>query len=183
VLALWPAALAGLVYDREAILHGEIWRLYTGHFVHFGVNHLWWNLVAVLLAGCWLQWSRSGTVCWYAWSAPIILSLVLLGLEPDLKIYAGLSGVSTGMVTLVGLKLAQGPPRDRWSGVVVLGMVAIKTIRDWTDSTPMWVDFSDEHIRTVPLVHLAGAVWALLVAAIQLMIRRKPPEQSAAERV
>ena len=31
---------AWLVYDRTALVHGELWRLWTGHLVHFSNSHL-----------------------------------------------------------------------------------------------------------------------------------------------
>src|SRR4051812_25687175 len=37
---LAPGFKAWLIYDRAAILHGELWRLWTGHLVHFSNSHL-----------------------------------------------------------------------------------------------------------------------------------------------
>src|SRR5579859_5221922 len=72
LLALGGDALRlPLRYDRVAILHGEVWRLVTGDFVHLGAGHLledmaglvllWllfadvmpgWRMPVIVLAGC-----------------------------------------------------------------------------------------------------------------------------------
>ena len=53
VVFLVPAVSGGLIYDRALLLHGEIWRAWTAHVVHFGSSHLFWNLAVFLAAGCW----------------------------------------------------------------------------------------------------------------------------------
>ena len=40
-----------LVYDRQAILSGELWRLLTAPLVHFSASHLFWDVVVFSLAG------------------------------------------------------------------------------------------------------------------------------------
>ena len=40
-----------LVYDRTAILSGQVWRLITGNWVHFSTNHLVYDLLAFGTAG------------------------------------------------------------------------------------------------------------------------------------
>ena len=44
-------APAALVYDRAAIGNGEIWRLATGHLVHLDLQHLGYNIGALLALG------------------------------------------------------------------------------------------------------------------------------------
>ena len=41
-----------LEYQRRAIGEGELWRLFSGHLVHLGWEHLLMNLV-----GFWLIWA------------------------------------------------------------------------------------------------------------------------------
>jgi len=38
-------------YDRAALLRGEVWRLVTGHFVHWSLSHLVWDVLAFLILG------------------------------------------------------------------------------------------------------------------------------------
>ena len=49
------SAPEALVFDRQAILQGELWRLVTSHWVHSDVEHLTWNLVAFGLLGYMLE--------------------------------------------------------------------------------------------------------------------------------
>ena len=45
------AAPEVLVFDRDAITHGELWRLVTGHWVHSDLEHAIWDITALLLLG------------------------------------------------------------------------------------------------------------------------------------
>ncbi len=95
---LLPGAAERLVYDRQAILAGEIWRLLTGHLVHFSAAHLWANLAAVGVAG--LMIARRGyaglPLLWVV--SALCISLGLLLLKPQMAFYGGLSGVATAGV-------------------------------------------------------------------------------------
>jgi len=151
-----PGAREALVYDRPAILSGEIWRLVTGHWVHFSTGHLLWN-AAVLVAAVWIG-SRRG----YRLIAPLLLvaaaaiGLGLLVLQARLERYGGLSGLamaSTFYVALLGLR--EPPPWREVCGWVLLVSVAKLGVEVWTGQSP-FVRFEDG-IRLAPLSHLIGA--------------------------
>lgn len=57
-----------LRFERDAIAAGELWRLWTAHFVHLGWNHAWLNCAGVLLC-CLLAPSASTAACGCAWPA------------------------------------------------------------------------------------------------------------------
>ena len=44
---LLPGVGEALVYDRSAILTGELWRLVTGHWVHFSASHLFYDVTVL----------------------------------------------------------------------------------------------------------------------------------------
>ena len=89
---------AWLRYDREGILNGELWRVFTAHLVHLGWNHLLMNL-----AGLFLIWALFGRMLSNrAWIAVLLLAAVaitlgLLFFNPLIRWYVGLSGVLHGM--------------------------------------------------------------------------------------
>ncbi|WP_130471861.1 hypothetical protein [Candidatus Magnetaquicoccus inordinatus] len=49
VLAFLPEELLmGLSYQRQDLLNGEWWRLWSGHFVHYSPQHALQDIMALL---------------------------------------------------------------------------------------------------------------------------------------
>ncbi|HEY4302114.1 MAG TPA: rhombosortase [Candidatus Didemnitutus sp.] len=143
-----------LLYQRSNILHGAIWRAWTGHFVHFNLSHLFWNLCVFIPAGGWFELIHPRAARWFYLLSPVFISAVLLAAEPGLLAYGGLSGVATGI--LVCLACSQvgtqsSSPAWFWWGVLVI--VAAKITVESVSGQAMLVT----GIRDVPLAHVAGA--------------------------
>ncbi len=155
-----PVARA-LIYDRVLIFHGEIWRIWTGHVVHFGTSHFIWNLAVFLPAGWWLERLWPGITRGYYLASPLIISAAMLALDPTLGRYAGLSGLATGMLVLLSaLQLGRRSEEPAWFWLSVLLLVAIKIGVELFTGAPVFVSgFGD--IRTVPLAHIFGIVSAV----------------------
>lgn len=116
---LRPWLHEALVYDRDAILGGQYWRLLSGNFVHLGPWHSFLNglgvLVFVLL--CPVRWGWAG----WGWRLVVLslgMSLGLLAFLPWLQGYVGLSGVIHGLFVL-GLW-----PQVRQKDLIALGCMA-----------------------------------------------------------
>lgn len=174
VLALWPAAQPSLVFDRTAILHGEIWRLYSGNLTHFGVNHLAWNLAVLLVAGSWVERLRPWRAGGFLLTAPAVIGLALLLFRPGLEFYAGLSGVTTGAVVLLALMQGSEPGIGRWLGVGLLLLVAIKLAAEWVGGGAVFAHFAGTSVRVEPAAHLAGLAWAGIWQAGGVIPRKQP---------
>ncbi len=160
VLALWPAAREHMVYDRAAILKGEVWRLYLGNLTHFGVNHLVWNLAVLLVAGSWVESLRPGCARGFLLTAPAAVGLALLLFRPGLEFYSGLSGVASGAVVLLALVQWSEPGIGRWLGGGLLLLVAIKLAAEWVGGGAVFAHFAGTSVRVEPAAHLAGLAWA-----------------------
>jgi membrane associated rhomboid family serine protease len=55
-----------LVYDRTAVVSGQVWRLVTGNLVHFSRQHLFYNILTFLVVGCLVEkrrYPRFALVC------------------------------------------------------------------------------------------------------------------------
>ena len=98
--------MAWLAYDRQAILAGEIWRLWTGHLVHFSVQHAISDIIALLILSK-IAERGVGTrmMSWTLFICAPIISVILLITEPDLIFYRGLSGLSVFIGVAVGAVL------------------------------------------------------------------------------
>lgn len=122
-----------LRYERNAVLNGEWWRLFTAHLVHLGPAHLALNALALcmilLLCRPVLTLAEAGTsLLLYA---PAV-SLGLLLFNPDIAWYTGLSGVLHGLLVTGACLLL----RSRPEAALLLGGVLVKVVAEqaglWT---------------------------------------------------
>jgi len=94
-----PVSSAYLMFDRQLINSGEIWRLFSAHFVHLSNAHMFGNLLAVCLlayiAGEYLNNLRG--VLLLAWCV-LVVGLGLYFFADHLHRYVGLSGVLHGLL-------------------------------------------------------------------------------------
>jgi len=94
LFTLTPESGTELRYQRDEILLGEWWRLYSGQLSHLGRNHLLLNLGGLTLF--WLLFFRTASST--IWLLIMLLSMTstglgMLWLNPELEWYLGFSGV------------------------------------------------------------------------------------------
>ena len=113
-------------FEREAILHGEVWRIFSGHLTHLGWSHLGMNI-----AGLALIWALTASLYsnsqWLLVITGLMLgtSLALLIFNPELAWYVGLSGVLHGMLTAGTLAdIRSGNRSAYWLLIAVAGKLA-----------------------------------------------------------
>ena len=178
IIFCFPILNSWLLYNRALLLHGQVWRAWTGHIVHYSSSHLVWNLVIFLAAGCWLEYMRPRPIRAFYLACPALISAVLLLGEPDLERYAGLSGVATGvLVFLAFVQLSENNAEPTWFWVAVFGLVMVKIAVETVTGAPLLVqDFAG--FRVVPLAHLSGAVCGVAAWALTRS-RLRPPAASA----
>lgn len=88
-----------LQYDLVALQKGEIYRAYTGHFVHLSLFHLFGNIIAMGVTFFWLSF-----FCGVTWVAtmlilgPLAISFLFLVFMPQLNWYVGLSGTIYALI-------------------------------------------------------------------------------------
>lgn len=121
-LALLPDAAALLVYDRDRVLNGDIWRLATGHAVHFSWSHAAWNLALFSVAGGWLERRDRARYLWLLALTVLASGLYFLIGLPEMARYGGLSGLISAVVVslcLTGMRNG-GPARAIWAAILLL---------------------------------------------------------------
>lgn len=181
LLAFAPARHGLFLLDRSATA-GEVWRLWSGHWVHFSASHLLWNLAVLLAAGAWLERVRPGLLWRHTLLAAPLLSLALLVFEPGLQAYGGLSGLATGVVALLALHQLRTPGAVRllWAGV--LALIAVKTTHDVTPADPWLVRYDQAGVRSSAIAHAAGAIIAVLyymAGRLHARLQRERPARSS----
>ena len=104
-------------WRRQAIAHGEPWRLWTGQFCHWSGLHLAGNLAAAVAIGVIVGKPVRRWLAALPLAAPL-LSLFLLIAAPGLESYRGLSGL---VGVLVAAAVVEGGTPGRLLGVAYLG--------------------------------------------------------------
>lgn len=156
-----------LQYDRLAIMHGQVWRIFTGNFVHLGWGHL-----AEDMAGYVLLWLLFEDVL-PGWRCPMLIVVGSMGVgiglwfgDPGLRWYVGISGaLNTLWITGAMVLMAR---RD-WLGWVLAVFLLLKLIYEqiWgplpfsvaTTGGPVVVDAHLYGTCTGVLLGLGVLVW------------------------
>lgn len=164
-----------LEYRRSAILHGQVWRLWTCSLVHLSWPHLARNLT-----GLFLIWGlfarRHGERTWVAvlLGSALAVGVGLLAFDPGLEWYVGVSGSLFGMFCAGAL--AEWEARPLYCCTLLLGMGAVIA---WTlQAGALPGEAAGLGGNVVPQAHLYGALGG---AATVLACRAQRLARPAAE--
>lgn len=155
-----------LLYQREAILAGEAWRLWSGNLIHTNHYHMLLNL-----AGFWIFLLLCGStitlklLIFSIFFAATVIGFALLTLHPEIKWYAGLSGVLYGLFIIGAICLAAAG--EMLSFIALTALIVIKLGTSWFgDSDAMTQTMIAA--RIVDEAHLYGALAGGMTAACWL---------------
>lgn len=149
-----------LRYERAAIVSGEVWRLISGHFIHFNWAHCLLNVGGLVVLAVALPGSiRAWRCClWLATWIGFALFLALPGLEH----YAGFSGIEYGLVVVAWLPRI----RDEPIAAVVLFALLVRACCQWLGTgnadAAAWLG-----APPLAAAHLAGLVAGVLLLCIE----------------
>ncbi|NOZ51573.1 MAG: rhombosortase [Gammaproteobacteria bacterium] len=113
-----------LRFDRNAIFAGEIWRLLSGHLTHLSWSHLLMN--AAGLALIWALFRRrlsNGRWIQVMVISALLISLLLLLLNPQLRWYVGFSGILHAMFVVGCIYDSKA---GRWDAKLLLFIIIAK---------------------------------------------------------
>jgi len=178
-LALLPGHLTDwLAFDRQAILDGEVWRLWTGHLVHFSLQQALLDIAALATVLYIAERELGARVAALAMLlGAAMISLLLLAAAPGMQIYEGASGLSMVLGTAAAIQLWHRSPRSHTVLVLMAGAVIGKLLLDVSGSCPT--------CSSVPAgVSVAWQAHAAGLAIGGLMgwrVRATPSQQSGSE--
>jgi len=167
-----------LVYDRQAILNGELWRLLTAPFVHFSPSQIFWDVLVFGAAGLAIEtagYRGFWIVCIFA---TIIPSLVFLIASPELECYGGLSGLAIGAVAYFCLCNVFKKKKNRVIWVFILACMGAKIVAETAMGFPLFVQTGSVTFRLLPSVHIIG-----YLGAFAAIIWTRPNLRSDADRL
>jgi rhomboid family GlyGly-CTERM serine protease len=162
LVAAFPGWSAGLIYDRQAVLKGEIWRLFTGHWVHFSPSHLGFDLLALGLAGWMIQARGLPNFGWLCLLAPWGINLALLTFVPDLRQAGGLSGLATCFLVYLALDGWGDTGLWHWVCGLTLAGVVGKILLEWHTGHLLLATVQPGTVVVSTASHVAGALAGLM---------------------
>lgn len=153
----------------QAIFYGhEYYRLFTCMFLHFGIDHLFNNMLVLLIAG--IQWEQKiGSLKFmivYFISGMIgsVCSSVSSMLQQQVVISAGASGAIYGILGAIIVHIMSDRKRREQVSIMYLAVLAVGTLYLTVMGGDSTVDY---------LAHGVGFVTGACIEAICLIIRRK----------
>ena len=151
-----------LLYNRTAIGGGEIWRLWTGHWVHFGWPHFVVDTGLFLILGWMLERPHRRATFIALVLMPLFVSLVLLFFDPAMERYAGLSALNLGLLLFLALQGWQRDWRDWfWPAVLVIYVAEVIFEIVSGGAGGGMIKFDDPTVRVATSAHLASAIYAI----------------------
>ena len=155
------AAPEALVFDRRAILHGELWRLLSAHWVHSDLEHAFWDITALLILGCLFEPLLGRRLIPILLSGTIAVDAWLWWGMPMLDLYCGLSAI---LNTLMVAGLWELWRERRHPLIVMVGLgAAMKIILEITTHQAI---FTHTAWPSVPETHAVGFLTAVIVATL-----------------
>ena len=154
-----------LIYDRAQLAAGEVWRLWTVHFVQFGWPHFVADAGLFLILGRLLERKYPLALRLSTLLMPLVISAGLYLFDPALTRYAGLSAVNLGLLLFYA---AQGWQRDRWDWfwpailAIYIGEVVLEATRGHGHGGG-FIQFDDPSIRVATSAHIIGGVYGLML--------------------
>jgi rhomboid family GlyGly-CTERM serine protease len=160
-------------FDRQGLMRGELWRLWTGHLVHWSALHVAGD--ALLLAACALLaqalTSARRLMIFLLLAAPCISLFLWLGVG-DIEFYRGSSGVGNALLILALVQLAaEGQRRLFLWGI---GVVLLKSWLELQGTSVLSV--LPEGIVVVWQAHWFGGLLALIALPWLRRGQSTPPD-------
>jgi len=166
-----PEAQQSLIrYDRRAILSGEWWRLFSGHFLHLGWIHLALNLAGLMMIMVlfWRYWTTSRFLLMFLFSL-LAVNMGLWWFATPVQWYVGLSGVLHGLLIAGALFSYRD---ERWFAITMIVIVSGKLA---------WEQVTRSSAGTAELIggnvlfdaHLYGFTGGLLSAMMLIFVHTR----------
>ena len=164
------------VYNREAILNGELWRLVTAHFVHFNDIHLLYNVAVFGIIG-WIVEHKGYGCFWLVYLLMVCsISAALTVLKPDMAYFGGLSGIACGSVVYCSLLCLREVSPWRNMSIIALIFLSVKICLETYSSGSLLPYWGTQDFVPIPLSHITGSLTAVILFLLKqkyILIRSK----------
>jgi rhomboid family GlyGly-CTERM serine protease len=158
-----PGLAHWLQYDRHAVASGEVWRLFTSHFVHWSGNHLFWDTLALGVLGLLCERDRLLPFLACVAISAVLIPLMLCFAAPQMTTYRGLSGIDSALFALLAVRTGrQSLFEQDWLKLglacIVAAGFATKVGFEFLTGATLFVDSAAAGMTPAPLAHVVGSL-------------------------
>jgi len=180
VVVACPSIRPALVYNRAAIAHGELWRIWTGHIVHFGWAHGFADGGLFVVIGWALERSQRSFGRWSLLVLPVVVSASLFWFDPEMNIYGGLSGVNVGLLIYLACRGWQHNLLDWfWPAVLAIHVMEVFLEIHNHGTGGGAIRFDDPAIHVATVAHIGGVVYGVSSWAVLAQLKKTARPDSA----
>jgi len=158
-----PGLAQALVFERKAILDGQLWRFLSCHLVHFSDIHLFYNLIALGIVGWIFEYRSYPYFISLCACMALSIGLSVLILKPEVSYYGGLSGLVCGCIIYVVLFGLRESHPWRLIYLLVLFVLAGKLLLECYKGDSILPYMAGANFVLLPLSHFVGSLVALIV--------------------
>ena len=147
------------LYQKELLEQGQLWRLFSGHFVHLNNKHLILNLIAWVVI-FFLGINYLSSLKWVAllFILTLSISIGLYYIVPAIIFYGGLSGVLHGYFAYILVEWIKNKQKIAW--FILFFLIAKVLSENFSDIGASTAGYLD--IQVVAEVHLIGVLVGIL---------------------
>jgi rhomboid family GlyGly-CTERM serine protease len=146
------------IYDRLAILDGEIWRLFTSNFVHLSFYHLLSNMMAFIFLGYLLEKKNRHAFASILLLVVLFNGIILFLFEENMIYFAGISSVNYAFLFYLGLSFNYASKVWSRTGKIMLILIVLKILLELCNCSIFFSYLEKETFNVMPLSHLVGIV-------------------------
>ena len=159
---LFPGSAAWLEYRRAAVEAGELWRIITCHWTHFGFDHFIWDVATLAFVGALCEERSRMRFLLCVGLSVVAIPFVIWAFLPEMQTYRGLSGIDAAAFALLAVLILRDnlkPRRWGWIAFSCVGLAAFvcKIGIEMFAGSAVFVDGAAAGMIPVPLAHLVGA--------------------------
>lgn len=155
-----------------ALSSGHWWTLWSGHLLHYTMDHFIWDAVMFVVFSS-LLWpvERWRMWLWLVLAAPII-SIFVFSVEPGLREYRGLSALDTMLCVRFFCGFLRSDTNwERWLlGALPLFGLSLKIGYEWMFGQTLFVSDLGEGIVPLVSAHFAGLVIGLVWGVLRVRL-------------
>ncbi|MCW8929037.1 MAG: rhombosortase [Gammaproteobacteria bacterium] len=161
-----------LYFNQEAISNGELWRLFTAHIVHSDLEHLTWNLCALLILSLLIERDNRLLLFISLLAGIVSIDYYLWVNSIGIINYAGFSGVLNTLLVIVLFQQNQKYSGQLFFQLLLIVIYVSSFLKILIEIHTQQAIFSHINWQAAPQVHLIGFMAGTILVAFILFIKK-----------